>query len=477
MRSIFLKNLILSQGLNLIIKPMWLLVIDRMAQNLLGNSYGEYYIVLNFTLIFNIVLDIGIQNFNNTHVASNSSFFRSNLKQLLILKLGLSFLYLILIFGIAYFKNLPIQLLILLSLSQVLTSFTLFFRSNINGLHHYKIDSYLSVSDKFFSILICLAFYGFNKINIYYFALAQLIGVSISFFIALFFNLKFFKESISEVTNSISIKELLNKSKPYALLFALMGFYTRADVLLMDYFLKDSSYHTAIYAQSYRLLDASSMFAMLFAGLLLPMFSKQISKKEDVRPLTQTAATILVLITIVISSASFLFNESIMRFLTNYKDIAQIEYVSNVFKIVMLCFIPMGFIFIFSTLLTASKDITFMIYAATVSLICNLILNSLLIPQYQAFGAAISALITQSLFAIFCIVRCYKIFNFKISFLHLGKYLVFIVALIGVFVLIKGLTNLWLILSLYIAASVVLAILLKIINVNKFLSFFMFDKQ
>jgi O-antigen/teichoic acid export membrane protein len=363
MRSQFLKNLFLLQGLNLIIKPFWLLVVDRTAQNILGNAYGEYYIALNLTLVFSILLDIGIQNFNNTHVASDATFFKQNFKSLFRLKLLLSLLYFSIVFTLGYLKNINSTILTILILSQVLSSFVLYLRSNINGLHHYKIDSFLSVSDKTFAILFCVAFFYFDFIDIYYFAIAQFLALLLNFIIALLLNFYFFKniveKSISESEDKSSIKSLIIQSFPFALLFALMALYTRIDVVLMNVLLDEPHYYSALYAQSYRLLDASSMFAMLFAGLLLPMYSKLISNKIDVKPLTQTASTILFLVAIVVTMSSLLFDEKIMKTLYKYQDIEELKMSIKVFKMIMLSFIPISFTFIFSTLLTAKKTLSF----------------------------------------------------------------------------------------------------------------------
>ncbi|MBL7838400.1 MAG: hypothetical protein JNM67_12845, partial [Bacteroidetes bacterium] len=100
MRRTFVKNLILLQGLNLIIKPVWLLLIDRMAQNLLGSAYAEYYIIFNLAVVINIILDIGIQNFSNTGVAANEQFFKVNFKQIVLAKCLLSVLYFLVILGL-----------------------------------------------------------------------------------------------------------------------------------------------------------------------------------------------------------------------------------------------------------------------------------------------------------------------------------------------------------------------------------------
>lgn len=473
MRSLFLKNLFLLQGLNLVIKPVWILLIDRMANNLLGTAYGEYYIVLNLSLVFGVILDIGIQSFNNTHVASDPLFFKKNLKTLLGLKLILSIVYFGIVFSLGWIKEVNVSLLIIVAVSQIITSFILYLRSNINGLHHYKIDSFLSVSDKFFGIILCVFLYSFQLINVYYFALAQLIALCVTLLIAVFYNIKYHSQikAIEYKFNSSELMVLIKKSLPFALLFALMGLYTRIDVVLMNILLDDPSYYSSLYAQSYRFLDASSMFAMLFAGLLLPMFSKLISDNEDVRPLTKTATTILLLTALVVGLGSLFYNERIMKMMYDYADVSVWQYSSQIFKLIMLSFIPMALIFVFSTLLTAFKDIYYLILFAAIALMVNLLLNFTLIPNYDIYGAAISTLITQSVFALMCLVRCFYLFKFKISIKLLVRYLLFIVCLFGVFFFVKSVGNTLLSIVLFVFSSVVLSVLLQLINPNTLLGF------
>ena len=44
MRKTFVLNLIIMMGVNLLIKPFWILGIDRAVQNRLGfDAYGQYY--------------------------------------------------------------------------------------------------------------------------------------------------------------------------------------------------------------------------------------------------------------------------------------------------------------------------------------------------------------------------------------------------------------------------------------------------
>lgn len=478
MRRTFIKNLIILQGLNLIIKPVWLLLIDRMAQNLLGSEYAEYYIVFNLAVVVNIILDIGIQNFSNTGVAANPQFFKVNFKQIVLAKLLLSLLYLIVIFGLGSASGLARNMLIIVSVNQVLVSFVLYFRTNINGLHHYELDSILSVSDKFFGILFCIALYFAGQIGIYWFALAQLTATVLSFGITLFLNLRYWSNiKIDNSVKAFKLAELFKKSIPFALLFALMGLYTRADVMMMKWLLPDALFHCGLYAQSFRLLDAAAMFAMLFSGLLLPMFTRQIHDGQDVRPLTNLASSLLLQVSITVAGAAFLFGEDIMAALYKFGDVDQLRLSASVFGNILLAFIPMSLTFVFSTLLTAKRDLKYLNIFALCALFCNISLNLLLIPKYGSFGASVSSLVTQSVFALLSVWRCFYLFKFKIQLSNALRYLAFIVILIGVFTFIKGIDNIWLTLAIYAISALVLVFSLKLIEVRQILNTFKLSKQ
>lgn len=465
MRKTFLKNLILLQGLNLIIKPFWLLVIDRKAQILLGPAYAQYYIVFNLAVVLNILLDIGIQSFSNTGVAADKQFFKVNFKQIVLAKLFLSLLYFAAVMGVGLNSGMGAKLLLIIAINQILTSFVLYFRTNINGLHFYTIDSILSVSDKFFGILFCIALFYSDMIDVFWFAYAQLSATIISFLIALALNIKYYRQiEKSDNLATFSFKGLLIKSLPFALLFALMGFYTRMDVLMMNWLLPDAVFHCGIYAQSFRFLDAAAMFAMLFSGLLLPMYARLLSSNEDVRPLSNLASTVLALVSITVASTAVFFGEDLLYYMYKINDVEQLRLSASVFGNIMLAFIPMSLIFVFSTLLTAKRDLLYLNIFAAAALICNLVLNLILIPKYQSFGASISSLSTQSLFALLCIGRCFYLFKFKLTMKESLKFAVFIGALTGLSFMVKSLPSLELVLLSFGAGAVLIAFAVKIID-------------
>ena len=69
MQKKFVTNLALLLFLNLLIKPFWILGIDRSVQNSVGAAdYGMYFALFNFSFLLNIILDFGITNFNNKNI-------------------------------------------------------------------------------------------------------------------------------------------------------------------------------------------------------------------------------------------------------------------------------------------------------------------------------------------------------------------------------------------------------------------------
>ena len=70
MKRKFVTNLALVLFLNLLVKPFWIFGIDRTVQNVVGaDGYGFYFSLFSFSLLLNILLDLGITNFNNRSIA------------------------------------------------------------------------------------------------------------------------------------------------------------------------------------------------------------------------------------------------------------------------------------------------------------------------------------------------------------------------------------------------------------------------
>ena len=155
----FVFNIAILIFLNLLVKPFWILGIDVAVQNRVGASdYGLYFAIFNFTYLFNVVLDMGITNFNNRNIAQNTQLLAKHLSGIIVLKLLLGVVYLLVTFGVALaigYDSLHLKLLFWMAINQFLNAFILYLRSNVSALLMFKTDSVLSVLDRLMMIVIC----------------------------------------------------------------------------------------------------------------------------------------------------------------------------------------------------------------------------------------------------------------------------------------------------------------------------------
>ena len=152
MKKKFVINLAFLLLLNILIKPFWIFGIDRTVQNSVGTGvYGTYFVLFNLSVILNILLDIGITNFNNRTIAQNPNVLVKYVPNILGLKIILSLFYSIICLVAAlllHFDAHRFSILGILVFNQVLASFILYLRSNISGLQMFMTDSVISVLDR-----------------------------------------------------------------------------------------------------------------------------------------------------------------------------------------------------------------------------------------------------------------------------------------------------------------------------------------
>ena len=91
--SRFYSSLVLLIGLNFIIKPIWIFGIDRQVQNETGTlAYGNYFSILNLSIVLGFLLDAGLSNLLNRELASRRILSSSTIGNIFYLKLLLTLL-------------------------------------------------------------------------------------------------------------------------------------------------------------------------------------------------------------------------------------------------------------------------------------------------------------------------------------------------------------------------------------------------
>jgi len=467
----FVTNLILLLALNLLIKPFWILGIDRTVQNMVGDeSYGMYFALFNFSLLLNILLDVGITNFNNKNIAQHNFLLKKHLSNIVGLKFMLAIVYAVfslVLAAIIGYGKIQFHLLFFLIFNQFLISFTLYLRSNISGLHLFRTDSILSVLDRSLMIVICsvLLFSGYFRslFTIEWFVYAQTVAYVITTIITFIIVLKK-SGKINIRFNPKFFAVFIRKSYPYALLILLMSFYNRIDGVMLERLLPEpiGQQQAGIYAQAFRLLDAVSMFGVLVAGLLLPIFAKMIKHREPVEQMIKLSFTFLFVTAVVVAVSSIFYDSEIMEVLYH----SNTEHSSELLGILMTGFIGIATTYVFGTLLTANGSMKQLNWMAFTGMVINVSLNLYLIPRYQAFGSAYASLFTQIVTAGAQVILVKLVFNLKPNYLFLIKLLAFAGVTVVFAIISQYFTN-WFIGYLFlIVASVLSAFLLRLFNIG-----------
>ena len=93
--------------------------------------------------------------------------------------------------------------------------------------------------------------------------------------------------------------------------------------------MENSDFYAGIYAQSFRLLDALSIFAALFAGMLLPKFSHMIKENRSIVSITSLAVKILLLPSIILIIFLMFRGGDIIKILYHLLDNSEEYLISN----------------------------------------------------------------------------------------------------------------------------------------------------
>lgn len=430
MRKKLLSGILFFLVLNLVVKPFWILGIDVQVQNRLGAAeYGLYFAILSFAYMFNILLDLGVTNFNSRNIAQHSHLLKKHLPVILNIKLAMFVLFLVATFGVGLiigYNSRQFVLLAWVSLIQFLNSLVLYLRSNFSGLFLFKTDSLLSVMDKVLMIIFCaIMLWGGvlkNGFHIEHFIYAQVLAYAITAATALIILIH--KTGMRRLRWDMPVSwMIIKKSLPFALLALLMSFYSRLDPVMLERMLPEGTGATqsGIYAGAFRLLDAIVMIVYLVSVPLLPVYSKMTKEGEDVSQITKLVFTLVFCASSAIAiTLSFTADGVIALFYDN--NTAEM---TQVFKILIFCLIPISSIYVFGTLLTANGNLKLLNIIALASLVTNFAVNLIVIPHLMAHGSAFAALATQMVSAVAQVVIAIRIFHLHISVRYLLQMLGF----------------------------------------------------
>ena len=414
LRQVFARNLLFVLGVNLLVKPVWIFAIDRTVQNKVGHeAFGTYQPLFNLCLIFQILLDFGINSYNSKTISEAPALLQRRFPPMLTARLLLIGVYALVVFAAALLAGFhhPADLALLggIILMQAFNYLMMFFRSNVAALQRFRLDGLLSVADRGLMIIVCglllLVPATAARFSIFTFVWVQLSCYALAALLALLALKRISRIRIRFSFRPAELWVIMRQSFPYALLVFLMAIYMRSDSLLIERLSGAAGREQAgIYAAAYRPLDAFNMLAVLLAGILLPLFGRMLAQKENPAVIVRLCMNLLFPLSLLMVALSVFYGTAIMQLLYPAAD----AYEGLVFSCLMTAVPGYTILYIYSTLLTAAGKLKTLHLISFLGIVVNVGLNLVLVPRYAALGAAVSAGITMSVLGICFIAAAHR---------------------------------------------------------------------
>lgn len=480
----FYSNLAFLVFVNLLVKPLYVFGIDRKVQVALaesdgGGSYGLYFALFNFSYLFYMLLDLGLTDFNRRAVAREPERVGEFLPNFLVAKAMLGGLYLCLLFLGAWavgYGPAAFQLLVPLAVMQLFLSLLLYFRSNLGGLLYFRLDGLFSVLDRLLMIGFGAALLWGDLLTVGRFAWAQALAYGLSAVIcgvAVWALAKKRRPKMPASTASAPWKidrkhvaKVFRDSLPFALLALLMTLYGRTDSIFLERLLPEGTgaREADVFARGFRLFEALQNFALIFGHLVTPLFVRLLEQKESPEPLVRQSFGLLWAFAATAAVASFFYQNQLYGLL--YEGTGHGPQDARVLGLLLLSFANVAMVYIFGSLLGAANRLRVLNGIALSALLINVLLNIVLVPRYQALGAATSALCTQTLSGIAHVVAAVWLLRLRLGWGYWARIALFSAGTTGLFLAAAQMGGTW---TLFFAAGLgagLLAVATKMIDIS-----------
>jgi O-antigen/teichoic acid export membrane protein len=362
-----------------------------LANNLAPEQLGKYYLAISLTTIFAIFIDLGLINVLTREVAKRP--FESNklLGNVLSLKIPLSVIAIGAVILTTYllgYETLTKHLVYISSISMILDSFTTTFFAVSRG-HHNLI--YESVA----SILFQLIVMSFGLWALY--SGYGLLYIMLALAIASLFNFIYSSIVLSfKIGVKISLQydkkffwTLIKLALPFAGYAIFQRLYTYLDSVLLSILANEM--YVGIYQIPFKIIFALQFLPLAFVASLYPALSHYwVHNKEQLLVSFKRALNYLMIISVpIIFGTIVLADKIIMLFNSAYSE-----------AILPLQIIIIALLFIFlnypiGSLLNACDRQKKNTFNMGLTVVLSVALNLILIPLFQAVGAAITVLVSN----------------------------------------------------------------------------------
>ncbi|MDQ7054812.1 MAG: oligosaccharide flippase family protein [candidate division KSB1 bacterium] len=386
--------LVVAKGIQPLIS---LFLIITITKKLDVSGLGAYITILSFVEIFQIIAAFGLRNLLTREVAQNrdraGSYFAA-VPMITIISSGAAMAVMILAVHLLSKEPIVEKGAIIISLSLVAAAMAEAYEGIIGGfekLSRVGLAWFIeNVSRVLISIALLFAGFGLFSLLWVYIAVRYLKAIYYYFYI---------RRLIGSQPASVSwpfIKELLVQARVFALIMVCVMIYWKADVVMLQSM--KTTDDVGYYSAAHRIFMMARILVTGFMTSFFPVIANLYkTSAAQFEKACKQAIRFLVIITVPIAIAVSLLARPILMFVFGEDLLPSVL----VLQILIWVVVPYGISQVFAYALVSSNRQRFDLYVNILSMFANLLLNYLLIPKYNYYGAAAATLISIHIYVLF----------------------------------------------------------------------------
>ena len=402
-KSIF-KNtswMTISQAVTSLCAFIWTIIIARY----LGVSdYGVVSFAISFTSLTIIIMDLGMSTYATRELSRDKNQISKYVNNVLPFKILLSIALFLISWVILYLMGydvLTIEVTLIFTIEMFFMSMVNFFNGIFQAFEELKYQAMGTILNSGLLLVGILITIGLNLGVI---AIAGSYTVAYLIFL-IFMIIKFVQKfGVPGFEFDLSFwKDTVMKSAPFGLTNFFYTIYFSIDIVMLSYLSGD--YATGLYKSAYNIINVFTTFYVVYQFTIFPVMSKFFVESKDLLKVSyEQSVKYLLLIILPISIYALLYARPIINLIySNQYSLASVP--------MQILIWTVAFLFVngaASVLLNAvDKEFTVTkIYI--VAAVFNVILNSIMIPNFGYNGAAIATVISEILICVlttYCIIK------------------------------------------------------------------------
>lgn len=442
-----------------------------MQDNIGHEEYGIFAALYALGYLFIALSDLGVNMYTTKHLAGEPDNMNKLFGSILPFKILLSVVYPLFMVGVGAilgYRDIELYFLAILSFTQAVLQLLLFFRSNFQASQFFRLDSFVSVSDKII-LMVIVVIMIFNRFTLENYIYARLISAVITVLISYLVLIKLYGW-IRPIVHLGNVKEILVLSLPFAVMTILYSFNEKIDQVMLERIggEVESRLRSSLYAGSYRWLEAFQMYLWTVLPFFFAKFAFYQKQPQKLQRVFEMGQVIAALPMIFVSVFVFFYSDRLF-WLFDHSTSGEIVIMSNTTKILFLTALSNGFFAVYGSLLTClgleNKLSKYIIY----SIVLNIILNFAFIPSYGTYAAAWSTFVSALFLAVAYIYLIKRKLPIEVPFTILFKLIVLTILLAGFFAFFSAFGMSWYMVTL--GGGLFLLVMAYLFKLHKYIFF------